>query len=357
MLYLLITLYFIAFDIWGLPIPGYYTTYGGGGYICQLDVSRNVSIKIINELFSNLWIDRQTRAVMFEFTLYNGATNIFLYNIFLVEFPETAGAFTSFTVYPLRVFTHLGAIGTYTLLCEIIFVIYLVIFLIKICIRIYQQRSKYFKQFWQNYELVMLMLGVAAAVVFAMRFGLASLTIREFKKDKHLFVNFSHIVFWDQLLVTILAVLVFMATLRILEVFSTSKKVSAVVKVFQDCGKDLFWYGVTFLHILLGFCFLGVLLFGSQILAYMNIYQCMGTLFIAMIGKSNFVEINESDPVLAKVFFMVYIFTVVFFTLTIFLSILGTSIDRVVHSLHEDKSEDVIELIFRKFMSLFKTYK
>ncbi|XP_045161835.2 polycystic kidney disease protein 1-like 2 [Mercenaria mercenaria] len=342
-----------AFEVWGLHIPGEYTTYGGGGYIATLDVGRDNSVAILNELFKNLWIDRQTRAVMFEFTLYNGATNMFIYNVFLVEFPETGGAFTSFSIYPIRVYTHQGASGTLTLICEIAFAIYLIVLLIKICIRIYQQRCGYFKQFWQVYEIVMLVTGVTSIVIYAIRLVLTAVTIDKFKTDRRQFVDFSHIVLWDQVLVSFLAILVFMATLRILEVFATTKKVGAVVKVFQDCGKDLFWYGITFLYIFMGFCFLGMLLFGSELFSYSTVYQCMGTLFTSMIGKSKFTEINETQPILAKVYFMFYILTVVFFVLTIFLSILGASIDKVVHDIREDTREDIIEIMMNKIKSLF----
>jgi surface polysaccharide O-acyltransferase-like enzyme len=143
-----------------------------------------------------------------------------------------------------------------------------------------------------------------------------------------------------------------MATLRLLEVFATSKKVSAVVYVFKDCGKDLFWYGMTFLYIFMAFCFLGMLLFGSQLESYKSMYQCMGTLFIAMIGKSKFTEINETQPILAKVFFIFYILTIVFFILTIFLAILGASIDTVVQGDRVDKNEDIIEIMMKRFKLL-----
>ncbi|XP_060581115.1 polycystin-2-like [Ruditapes philippinarum] len=341
-----------AFDIWGLPIPGLYTTYGGGGFIATLDVGRSNSLAIVDELFRNLWIDRQTRAVMFEFTLYNGATNIFIYHVFLIEFPETGGAFTSFSVYPLRVYTHLGAIGTLTIICEIIFVIYLIVLLVKICVRIYQQRCGYFNLFWQNFEITMFITGTASIVIYVFRLLMTHSTIDKFKADKRLFVDFSHIVLWDQILVSLLAILVFMATLRLLEVFATSKKVSAVVYVFKDCGKDLFWYGMTFLYIFMAFCFLGMLLFGSQLESYKSMYQCMGTLFIAMIGKSKFTEINETQPILAKVFFIFYILTIVFFILTIFLAILGASIDTVVQGDRGDKNEDIIEIMMKRFKLL-----
>jgi hypothetical protein len=42
--------YTSAIDIWGIPIPGLYKTYGGGGYITELDVNLDFSNRTLNEL-------------------------------------------------------------------------------------------------------------------------------------------------------------------------------------------------------------------------------------------------------------------------------------------------------------------
>ena len=343
---------FAAFDIWGFPTSGVYTTYGGGGYIATFDIGRNISIQILNELFKNLWIDRQTRAILFEFTLYNAVTNIFVYNKFLIEFLESGGAFTSYTIYPVRIYTHHGALGTFTLLCDISFVVYLSFLFVKICVRIYQKRCRFFKEFWHVYELIMMLLGIVISVFYALRLVYANITVNKFNKDKKLYVNFAQIVLWDQILVSVLAVLVFMTTLRMLEVFSSSKKVNAVIQVFSECGKDLMWYSITFIHIFFTFCILGLLLFGSKLTSYKDIYKTMGTLFIALIGKSKFTEIDDKEPVFAKLFFSLYIVIVVFFVLSIFLSILGASIDNAVHDSRKDPREDMIEYLMKLLQSL-----
>ncbi|VEL29063.1 unnamed protein product [Protopolystoma xenopodis] len=53
---------------------GYYS--GAGAYV---DLSRNLekTTQIIKDLFENLWLDRATRAVFLQFTLYNPNMNIF----------------------------------------------------------------------------------------------------------------------------------------------------------------------------------------------------------------------------------------------------------------------------------------
>lgn len=335
-----------------MPIPADYKTYGGGGYIAQFDVSKAVSINILDELYKYLWLDRQTRAVFVEFTLFCPATNLFIYNIFIVEFPQTGGALTYYSVYPIRLYNHVGPAGTFAIITEVLFVVYLVILLVKLCIRFYQLRGKFFKQFWLVYELVMFSVAVCAIAMFVIKLGLTYLTIQKYQEDPKQFVNFAHIVFWDQMMVTFLAIVVYMATLRILEVFATTKKVSAVVEIFKECGKDLFWYGLAFLNTLLAFCFFGYFLFGKHLLAYMSILNSLVTLSLALIGKSQYSEMSNTQPVLANVFFILYVLTVVFFVMTIFMSILGASIDNAVQNTRKDEKEDLLDYMMRSFKLL-----
>lgn len=51
--------------------------YGGGGYVLDMSQNKNVSMDLILYLFQNLWIDRGTRAVFVDFTVYNANINMF----------------------------------------------------------------------------------------------------------------------------------------------------------------------------------------------------------------------------------------------------------------------------------------
>ena len=51
--------------------------YGGGGFALNLAADADTSATIVQKLFDNLWIDRGTRAVFFDFTVYNANLNLF----------------------------------------------------------------------------------------------------------------------------------------------------------------------------------------------------------------------------------------------------------------------------------------
>lgn len=56
---------------------GIVSYYPGGGYIVDLSNTTNESHKIIEHLKNTIWIDRGTRAVIIEFTVYNANINMF----------------------------------------------------------------------------------------------------------------------------------------------------------------------------------------------------------------------------------------------------------------------------------------
>jgi len=58
-------------------VKGMLHTYSGAGYYQNLATNSSHSLAIIQDLKQNLWIDRGTRVVFFDFTVYNANINLF----------------------------------------------------------------------------------------------------------------------------------------------------------------------------------------------------------------------------------------------------------------------------------------
>ena len=65
--------------------------FGGGGAVQNMDLRRNNTEAIIRELREFLWIDRATRIVAIDFTVYNANVNLFCVVKLAFEFPPTGG--------------------------------------------------------------------------------------------------------------------------------------------------------------------------------------------------------------------------------------------------------------------------
>ena len=56
---------------------GMITSYGGGGYYVDLPLKKNYTVELVQYLKENSWITSGTRAIFFDFTIYNANNNLF----------------------------------------------------------------------------------------------------------------------------------------------------------------------------------------------------------------------------------------------------------------------------------------
>lgn len=345
------------FDIWGVPVVGYYNVYSGGGYIAELDVNLDFTNRTMKELTHHLWIDRTTRAIFFEFSVYNADFNLFTYCTLVAEFPEVGGVMTMSSIYPFRVYHHVGPTGYYVMFCEICFVLFLVAQIVRVVYYLYKRRLQFFKSTWCVLDLVGIFLSLVAIAMYAGRMLLANQTLAKFKEDPKAFVNFQHIAYWDNLLIVFIGLLVFLGTTRLLGILGYDKRIGQVFRVFDNCAWDLLWFGIFFLCLFAFYAILGYLLFGRDLDSYYDIFESLGTLFISMIGKSKFNEINDADPLMAQFYFFTYVLFIVYFLLTIFLAILCESINVVHQRTKLDRSDELVMYIIDKVRDFFSTRK
>lgn len=79
----------------GSSSSGLISRYGGGGFVQDLTTNYNDASAQISDLNANLWIDRGTRVVFLDFTVYNANINLFCQIKLTVEFPASGGAVPS----------------------------------------------------------------------------------------------------------------------------------------------------------------------------------------------------------------------------------------------------------------------
>ncbi|KAG9344020.1 hypothetical protein JZ751_012496 [Albula glossodonta] len=90
---------------------GQISSYGGGGYYLDLSRSREETAAQLHTLKDNLWLDRGTRAVFIDFSLYNGNINLFCIVRLVVEFPATGGTVTSWQFQTVRLIRYLSIVA------------------------------------------------------------------------------------------------------------------------------------------------------------------------------------------------------------------------------------------------------
>ncbi|XP_064613093.1 polycystin-1-like protein 2 [Liolophura sinensis] len=347
-----------SLDIWGIPVWGALNVYNGGGYISEMSVNYQVSSTMLKEQIDHLWLDRQTRAISLEFTLYNPSVNLFCYVTMLAEFPETGGALTSALVQPFRAYNHVGALGVYILFNEIIFLLYLLGASLKLLRSIRKQKKQFFKSFWNVVDMATVLTCYVSIAMYVGRLLMVDAAVEKFNKDHGKFVNFQHITFWDELLVCITGLICFFCTIRMIKILGYNQRISSITSVIKRASSDLMSFSVMFSIMFLGFALLGYQLFGRSLTAYSTFFTTIATLISSMIGKTPFDEMRRTEPVLAQIYFAFFVFFMVFILLTMFLSILNESITSIrKEDMADAKRHRVLEILITKFKETFGLFK
>lgn len=84
-----------ASQLRGSSSSGLISRYGGGGFVQDLTPTHDDAMNELEELKMNLWLDRGTRVVFLDFTVYNANINLFCQIKLTVEFPASGGAVPS----------------------------------------------------------------------------------------------------------------------------------------------------------------------------------------------------------------------------------------------------------------------
>ena len=105
--------------------------------------------KTINELLEEQWLDLQTRAVFVELSLYNPNTNLFTFLRMGAEFPEIGATSVWRDLRTLRLYQHLGALGAFIFVCELIVLLFMLVFTVRTAVAFKNQKCACFKDLWQ----------------------------------------------------------------------------------------------------------------------------------------------------------------------------------------------------------------
>lgn len=169
------------------------------------------------------WIDRQTRAVFVEFSLYNPNINMLVVAEILVEILPTGNMLTLVRFDPLNLFNELNG-GSAVTLKIIVYFFYLVFIVYFTCMEIKQLVKEgpraYFSKFWNYIEWLLIVFSVVAFALFFYRLAKAYEVMNFFKQTSgYGYIKLQITAYWNQILTLSLGACCVFGTLRFLKLF------------------------------------------------------------------------------------------------------------------------------------------
>ncbi|XP_046658198.1 polycystin-2-like isoform X5 [Homalodisca vitripennis] len=246
-------------------VIGTISTYTGGGFYEDCPTSSRQFKMLLKDLKENKWIDRATRAVFVDFTVYNANINLFCIIKMIFEIPPTGGVFPSITIHTMRLVDY-GTKKAFLLGCVILFISFFIFYTIEELYEMTYFKWEFIKSFWNFLDVSIVMTCYMVIATNLFQYVTANSLLSAMDIYNRSFANFDQMLFVQVVSNSSLSFLIFSSWLKILKYVGINHSMYQLQVTLQLATRDMLWYTVIFGTVFLTFAFEGYILFGAQVL-------------------------------------------------------------------------------------------
>ena len=346
--------YRTASNLNGYPVVGTVETYWGGGYVYEMRGQKSYLQGNLTLLQQNNWIDRQTRAIIIEFSIFNPNVNLIAAAEIVIEILPTGCFVPTARFDPINLFSSQSL---FTIICEIFYLLFIVYYAYQEIKKFYNQGKRYIFQFWSLVEWAIIIFSCTAFALFIYKINASADVAKFFKTTSgYGYYKLQNIVFWNLVLNYSLAFCIALGTLKFLKVFRFNKTISYLGSKLAYCTTELISFSFMFIIVLVAFVQLFHLFYQNNLLQFSNLTNSVSTCFDIMLGKFSVGQLIEADNKFGPIIYSIYNVVIIFILLTVFITIINDSFKIVRQNVKKDKNGSSIANYMRKqAASLFRT--
>lgn len=326
-------------EIDGASVKGEVGSYDGGGYYTNLAASANESLQQIEELKQNLWIDRATRAVFVDFTIYNANMNYFCIIKLIAEFPPTGGIIPSVVFRPVKLIRYTSTSDYIVMATEVLFCLFIIYYIVEEILEIKKNGCEYFKEFWNIIDIIVIVISICVIAFNIYSFLEVKKLLVTILENPDTYLDFDFISYWLVVFNAGISIMCFLAWVKIFKYVSFNKTMTQLSSTLGASSKDLTGFAIMFFIIFLAFAQLGYIMFGTQARDFSTYSSAIFTLFRLILGDFDFQALQKANRVLGPAYFILYVFFVFFVLLNMFIAIINDTYAVVKAELAETKNE------------------
>lgn len=308
---------------------GHHGWYGGGGYSADLGYDEETARTVVHSLQSGHWIDRQTTAVIVEFTLFSQSISTLAVCSFFFEVLQTGQAVSFKQINTISLHNTESVLQVFQGLCFVIFISMFIYKGFDTTTTIIRRGRPYTRSVWCWLDVSLLCTSLSV-LVFSFVKSYHITNIRQ-HLERNIFapVNFQSAVLLEDVENCVLATLTFFTTVKLLQLtyFNMYTKVfSSALRIWlQKLHSYLLILSVLF------FAFLqtGILLFGTIVSRYSSLWVSFSFQLEIILGKVKarpVKELVEAVPVFGHVFVSLLLFGITIIMMNFFISSLNDAI-------------------------------
>jgi polycystin 1L2 len=301
------------------PYIGNNAVYGGGGYVLELKGDIPTLLSKVKRLQDEKWIDKYTRAVFVDFTIYNAQVNLFAVVTYLAEFMASNAIDPYYVITPMNLLGY----GMFYKAFQFIFIAIVAILIFKLIRGIYKQKKKFFKSFWSYVDILTVIFCVAMVATYLIRtVEVTKLTNTFAVTSGDGYMNFQYVAYWDAIYDYMVGFTEFLATIKFIRLLRFNKYMNLLALTLQFDARSLVSFTFVFFIVFGDFVAFFYLIYNCYLTTFLTYLNSMMTCFQMLIGKFNYPQMEASNPVIGPLIFFLYNCIVFFFLVTMFQSIL-----------------------------------
>lgn len=318
--------------------------------MADFGADRKGAEKLSEELSSQNWIDRYTRAIFAEFTIYNAETNFFCVITLLSEILPTGGYYNNPKIQTIRLYRYVGPEMVFVMACEISYMLFLLYFLYKQVKKYRNERKEYFKDAWNYPELLVLGFSLSAVGLYFARLAITKYSITNMKETPGKYVSFQYVAFIDEWVSATTAMAVFFSVLKFLRLLKFNRRVSLLMLTIKLAAKPLMSFMLMFFILFLAYCQFAFVVFGTDNSDYASFPATLGSMMSMTLGSFDFDALTSSSRILGPIFFFTYVIAVLFVLMNVFIGILNDALSDVTNDVSKQSNEhEILDFMLHTF--------
>ena len=338
------------------PLKGAYNSYEGGGYVAVMGYDEGTAQGVLGETLGHEWIDRQTRAVILEFAVFNVNTNLLSIATYFYEVLATGAAYTAKRVDTLELYsTESGALMFYYV-SQFLFIAMVLYYFIMMLVHLYKQRLEFFRSVWNIVDFLMIISSVASVAFYMIRSKSVLKSIKAIQANPYNIIHFHSALDWANWENTTIAFAIFMVTVKLLNLIRFNPYVIYLFSSFRQSVGYQLSYVLFFLILFNAFVVSGKQFFGHTVLEYSSYMQAVISQFQFLLGKAvPLDELRSESPFLGPSFALLYNITMTIVLINMLVSVLNESYtDAKTHAEESAEELEMARFINERFMEMFK---
>ena len=200
-------------------------------------------------------------------------------------------------------------------------------------------------------QLAIIAFSFAAVSIYIYRLLAANqLTSRFAASHGNEYIKFQYVGYWSEVLMYMVGMLVFLGNVKFLRLLRFNKRIGLLASTLRIGAKPLFMFSIIFAIIFLGFTQLFYFIYFVHLLNFKTIVTSAETCLQMLVGKFDFYAMQAASPVLGPVFFFLYVLSVYYILVNMFLTILNEAFARVRRDVALQSNDyEIVDFVLRRF--------